>query len=118
MTATLERGTTTVTEQVVERLAAHAVMEVDGVSGSARRVLGVAVGADESVRVTARITGGRTELDVHLAVDYPRSVGTTTSHARAHLMARVEELTGLTVARVDITVTSLPTSVAARRRVQ
>ena len=46
MTATLERGTT-VAERVVERLAAHAATEVDGVSGSARRVLGVAVGTDE-----------------------------------------------------------------------
>lgn len=92
--------------------------EVDGVSGSARRVLGVAVGPEEAVRVVARITSGRTELDVRLAVDYPRSVAATTSQARAHLVACVEELTGLIVTRVDITITSLPTSVAVRRRVE
>lgn len=114
MTLALERGTTTVSPRAVERLAARAVSEVDGVSGggATRRVLGVAVGSAEPVRVTARVTGSRAVLTVRLSVDYPRSVAATTSHVRAHLMTRVEELTGLTVSGVDITVTSLPTATA------
>ncbi|RDG34525.1 Asp23/Gls24 family envelope stress response protein [Streptomyces corynorhini] len=115
-----ERGVTTIAERVVERIAAHAVTEVDGVGGVGRRVLGVAVGAGEPDRdatVSARIKGATTSLDVRLSVSYPVSVARTTEAARAHLKERVGEFTGLTVSRVDITVTALHSAVADTRRV-
>ncbi len=109
MTIALERGRTDVADRVVERLAARAVTEVAGVGGSAHRVLGVAVGDQEAVQVTARVTGDRAELDVRLSVVYPEC---------AHLVARTEELTGLVVSKVDITVTELRTATARHRRVE
>ncbi|PRY37901.1 Asp23/Gls24 family envelope stress response protein [Umezawaea tangerina] len=118
MTIALERGRTDVADRVVERLAARAVTEVAGVGGSAHRVLGVAVGDQEAVQVTARVTGDRAELDVRLSVVYPESVAATTSRVRAHLVARTEELTGLVVSKVDITVTELRTATARHRRVE
>ncbi|MEV7426501.1 Asp23/Gls24 family envelope stress response protein [Streptomyces sp. NPDC091212] len=115
-----ERGVTTIAERAVERIAAHAVTEVEGVGGVGRRVLGVAVGAGEpdgAAAVSARIKGATASLDVRLSVSYPASVARTTEAARAHLKERVGEFTGLTVSRVDITVTALHSAVADTRRV-
>lgn len=114
-------GTLTISDGAVARIAAHAATEVDGVGGAANRVLGVVVGAedlDNAAKVTAAVAGTSAALDVRLSVSYPASVASTTERTRAHLMRRVEEFTGLTVSRVDITVTALLPTAAATRRVQ
>ncbi|OLR91837.1 Asp23/Gls24 family envelope stress response protein [Actinokineospora bangkokensis] len=116
-----ERGALTVSGTVVERIAARAAREVDGVGGAAGRVLGIAVGAedlDNSAKVTAKVAGGTASLDVRLSVSYPASVARTTDAAREHLVRRVHELTGLDVSRVDITVTALLSGATTTRRVR
>jgi uncharacterized alkaline shock family protein YloU len=116
-----ERGTLTVSDRTVERIAAQVVTEVEGAGGAASRVLGVAVGGedpDSSAKVTAKVRGDTAALDVRLSISYPRSVGRTTENVRRHLMRRVAELTGLTVSRVDVIVTALHTGTNASRRVQ
>ncbi|WP_414945626.1 Asp23/Gls24 family envelope stress response protein [Amycolatopsis sp. cmx-11-32] len=118
---TADRGVLTISDSTVERIAAHAVTEVDGVGGAASRVLGVAVGGedlDNSAKVTAKVAGGTATLDVRISVSYPMSVARATENARRHLMRRIEEFTGLTVSQVDITVTALHTATAETRRVQ
>ncbi|MGH9060733.1 MAG: Asp23/Gls24 family envelope stress response protein, partial [Acidimicrobiales bacterium] len=50
-----ERGGLTISGGTVERIAAQAVTEVDGVGGAASRVLGVAVGG-EDLGNTAKVT--------------------------------------------------------------
>ncbi|MEV6908715.1 Asp23/Gls24 family envelope stress response protein [Amycolatopsis sp. NPDC051071] len=116
-----DRGALTISDSTVERIAAHAVTEVDGVGGAASRVLGVAVGRedlDNSAKVTAKVDGATATLDVRISISYPMSVSRTTENARRHLTRRVEEFTGLTVSRVDITVTALGTATADTRRVR
>ncbi|MEV5302554.1 Asp23/Gls24 family envelope stress response protein [Amycolatopsis methanolica] len=116
-----DRGITTVAERAVERIAAEAVTEVDGVGGAAGRVLGIATGGedpDRSAKVTATVANGCATLAVRLSVVYPRSVAATTDAARRHLRRRVAELTGLPVTRVDITISALHTNTATARRVQ
>lgn len=116
-----DRGRTTLEEHAVERIAAQAASEVDGIGGSAHRVLGVAVGAGEpnrAARVTARLDGGTATLDVRLSVTYPASVAGATERAREHLIRRTRELTGLDVSKVDITVTGLHGATAEQRRVR
>ncbi|WP_439657609.1 DUF6286 domain-containing Asp23/Gls24 family envelope stress response protein [Lentzea sp. HUAS TT2] len=78
-----ERGRLTISDGTVERIAARAVTEIDGVGCTAE--------------VTAKVSGGVATLHVRLSVSYPASVGRTTENARAHLMRRVEELAGLAV---------------------
>ncbi|MCR6482797.1 Asp23/Gls24 family envelope stress response protein [Amycolatopsis sp. OK19-0408] len=115
-----ERGELTVAERAVERLAAHAAQELGDVGGAAERVLGVAVGGEDagrSVKVDAHLDGDRVRLAARLSIAYPSSVTRTTEDARAHLRGRVEELTGLRVDRVDITVTALHGPVRPVRRV-
>jgi uncharacterized alkaline shock family protein YloU len=118
-----ERGALTIADRTVERIAAQAVTEVDGVGGSTARLLGVAVAVggqnlDRSAKVFAKVTGDTATLSVRLSISYPRSVLRTSDAVRDHLTSRVQELTGLTVERVDITVTALHTDVTETRRVQ
>ncbi|MFF0541268.1 Asp23/Gls24 family envelope stress response protein [Nocardia thailandica] len=94
-------GATTVGERAVRRIAARAAAEVDGV--------------EPDVQVEAQVVGTGAGLRVRLPVRYPCSVTQVTDRCRAHLIARVTELTGLTVPRVDIEVTAL---VPAERRVR
>lgn len=115
-----ERGRTTIAQRTVERLAACAVAELPDVGGSARRVFGVAIAGqdkDGAARVSATVLGLRATLEVRISVVYPASVGATTEAVRTHLMSRVEELTGISVSRVNITVTALhsPSTLRAGR---
>ncbi|MGW6443200.1 Asp23/Gls24 family envelope stress response protein [Lentzea sp. NPDC055074] len=115
------RGSLTISEVAVERIAAHAALEVDGIGGSALRVLGVTVGSEEAerdVRVAASVTGAVVALDVRLSITYPAPVGSTTEAARAHLTRRIHEMTGLSVSKVDITVTALHCALVAARRIR
>lgn len=105
-----DRGRTDVADAVVEKIASRAATEVDHVGGTARRVLGVAVGsdgADSSPKVRARVDGSIVVLDVRLSVTYPAPVGLVTRQVRDHLIERISALTGLSVRQVDITVTAL-----------
>lgn len=107
------RGDLHVADGVVEKITATALGEVPEIGGTARRVLGVAVGSDDLPHVTATVSGGAVVLDAAVSVVYPAPVAPATDRARAHVVDRVGELTGLRVERVDITVTALtrpPTS--------
>jgi uncharacterized alkaline shock family protein YloU len=114
-----ERGELTIAEQVVEKIAATALSEVEHVGGAARRVLGVALGPDGSDRlaqVHARVNGSLVTLEVTCSVAYPAPVGTVTEQARSRIIDRVEQLTGLGARQVDITVTTLTTTMASSPR--
>lgn len=115
------RGRTTIGTRVVERIAARAAHEVEGIGGSPRRLLGVRVSGEapeRSVPATARVAGGRTSLRVRLSVRYPQPVARTVEQARHHITRRITELTGLAVSRVDVTVTALPGDTERKRTVQ
>lgn len=94
-------GTTTVGERAVRRIAEQAAAEVAGV--------------EPEVRVSAQVVGAGATLRVRLPVRYPLPVGRVTDECRAHLIARTEELTGLTVPRVDIEVAALVPEPSERR---
>ena len=105
-----ERGALTVADVVVEKVAVAAALEVDGVGGAARRVLGVPTGREDGdgrPRVSARVSGQVAALDVRLSVVYPASVRRTTGAVRDHLRDRVHAITALTVSRLDIDVVAL-----------
>ena len=105
-----ERGSLSIADTVVEKVAAAAAGEVDHVGGAARRVLGVPTGregGDGPPRGSATVNGQLATLEVRMSVVYPASVRAVTEATRAHLRDRVEALTELTVSRVDISVAAL-----------
>lgn len=111
-------GRTTISEQAVERIATRLVAECADVGGTARRVLGVTVGAaaERDATVAARLHGGtEVSLAVRCSVPYPTPVRRATDTLRELLLRQVSELTGLTVQRVDIAVTELTTDAPGRR---
>jgi uncharacterized alkaline shock family protein YloU len=116
-----ERGRTTVSKAAVERIAARVIAECPDVGGTARRVLGVSAGEAEGrdAAVTARLHGTvAVSLAVRCSVPYPRPVTRATENLREMLTGQVGELTGLSVRRVDITVTELTTPARGARRVE
>jgi uncharacterized alkaline shock family protein YloU len=105
-----ERGSLSIEDRVVEKMAAQVIGEVDDVGGAARRWLGVPAGGndpDRSPQVRARVEGVVCSLQVRLSVGYPASVTRVTEQVRAHVTAKLRELAGLQVQGVDIIVTAL-----------
>jgi uncharacterized alkaline shock family protein YloU len=113
-----DRGTTTIQDGVVSSIAAVAVAEVDGIDPSHG---GTRLPGDTSPTVgefMGRITGGagrtrgisvetgdqQTALDLTVNVIYGRPIHEVTQALRQNVINRVENLTGLEVTEVNITV--------------
>jgi uncharacterized alkaline shock family protein YloU len=114
-------GRTTLADRAVERTASQAITELADVSGTAHWMLGdpMNMAAEErSAQVRATVDDTTAELHVRLSIAYPASVARTTEQVRAHLIRRLHELTGLSVTRVDITVTALYLTRPGPRRVR
>ena len=104
------RGLLVIAPRVIERIAARAASDVDGVAprGSAAPSKGVQADAD--------LEGPSATLALRLGVAYPRPVGRVASEVRARVADRVQELTGVTVAAVRVTVDELPATAPTPRR--
>ena len=121
-------GMVSIDDQVVEKTAAQAAIEIPDAGGAAPRVLGrsmtgaAALGARETSltalpKVSADVDGSLVILDLSISVRWPASVPEVTSAVREHVRSRVEELTGLTVAEISISVTDLVTRLPGPPRV-
>ncbi len=117
-----ERGETTISPLVVEKIAARAASEVEGVGGVLRtgfsRLLPWTPSAGPA-SADADIHHGTVSLDLTVNVLYPRPVGAVTAQVRDRVVARLAELCGLRATPVNIVVPELvrPTG-APRRRVE
>ncbi|CCH89261.1 conserved protein of unknown function [Modestobacter italicus] len=116
-----DRGSLSVADKVVERVAGYAVTLVDGASAAPRRVLGIAVGGareDREASVDARVDGHTATVEASVAIGWPASVRTVAARLRQQVREDVERITGVQVAHVDIDVVSLTAPASTRRRVQ
>src|SRR3712207_162090 len=106
-----ERGNTTISNAVVSQVAGIAAQEVEGVQmgGSTTRAVG---GVLDSVRggsgttrgVTVEVGEEETAIDLSLAVEYGRFVPKVSEAVRTNVIRRVENLVGMRVTEVNITV--------------
>jgi uncharacterized alkaline shock family protein YloU len=113
-----ERGTTDISERVVQRIAAKVVNDAEHAGGAARRMLGVSLGSDSTdtpPQVSARVDGRIATVEVTMSVAYPQPVRDVTRRVRSDIIGSVRELTGLNVRHVDIAITSLLTGGNGRR---
>lgn len=116
------RGQTTIAPLVVEKIAARAATEVDGVGGVVRTGLGRLlpwVASDSSSQVAADVHQDTVAVDLTVNVCYPEPVGRVTGNVRDRVMQRLAALTGLTATEVNIVVDELVVqSRNGRRRVE
>ena len=105
-----ERGNT-ISNAVVAQVAGIAAQEVEGVQmggGTSRAVGGVldsVTGGSGTTRgVTVEVGEEETAIDLSLAVEYGRSIPQVSEAVRSNVIRRVENLVGLRVTEVNITV--------------
>jgi uncharacterized alkaline shock family protein YloU len=112
-----ERGTTTIGDAVVAKIVGIAAQEVEGVQtggGTARAMGGVldrmpgavsGVGGGSQTRgVSVEVGAEEAAADLSMAVEYGRQIPQITEAVRNNVINRVENLTGLRVTEVNITV--------------
>ena len=113
-----ERGTTTIQDGVVSKVAGIAAQEVEGVrmgSGGASQAVGSimsavpGVGGSGSVSRGVSVEVGEVEaaVDLSMSVEYGRAIHQTAEAVRTNVIRRVENLLGLRVTEVNITVNNL-----------
>jgi uncharacterized alkaline shock family protein YloU len=123
-----ELGMISINDRVVEKMAASAAAEIPDAGAAAPRILGrsvtgaAALGARTTSltalpKASADVDGSIVILDLSISVRWPASVPEVTSAVREHVRGRVNELTGLTVAEVSISVTDLATQLPGPSRV-
>ncbi|MET7424131.1 Asp23/Gls24 family envelope stress response protein [Dactylosporangium sp. NPDC005555] len=113
---TAERGTTTIADEVVEKIAGIAAREVPGVydlGGDVARVFAsvrdrIGLGDDERENgnrgVSVRLEGTSAAVRVTLVIEYGFVLYSVAEKVRANVIGAVENLLGLEVTSVDIVV--------------
>jgi uncharacterized alkaline shock family protein YloU len=106
-----ERGNTTISNAVVSQVAGMAAQEVEGVQmggGTARTVGGVldsVTGGSGTTRgVTVEVGEEEAAIELTMATEYGRSIPQLSEAVRTNVIRRVENLVGLRVREVNITV--------------
>ena len=112
-----ERGSTTIEDGVVSKVAGLAAQEVDGVrmggptSQTADSLLGSITGggSDGSPTrgVSVEVGEVETAVDLDMTVEYGRSVQQIAEAVRRNVVRRVEDLVGLRVTEVNIAVNDI-----------
>ncbi|WP_412542054.1 Asp23/Gls24 family envelope stress response protein [Longispora sp. K20-0274] len=114
------RGVTRVADEVVEKVAAIAAREVEGVHDlggdvsrmfqSVRERIGLGAGDGAATRgVAVELTGGQAEVRLTLVVEYGHVVLTVCDAVRANVIEAVERMLGVAVSEVNILVDDIHT---------
>jgi uncharacterized alkaline shock family protein YloU len=110
-----ERGTTSIDNAVVTKVAGIAAREVRGVyelGGGASRALGnvthrVGIGDERMQGVSVEVGEKEAAVDLTIVVEYGESIPQVAEQIRDNIVKRVEGITGLTVTEVNVTVNDL-----------
>jgi uncharacterized alkaline shock family protein YloU len=110
-----DRGTTTIDDGVVAKIAGIATREVSGVasmggslSGAVAEVVGRIRGEEHATSGVGVEVGTRqAAVDLSITVQYPATITEVASSVRDNVIDRIEKLTGLEVVEVNIAVTDL-----------
>jgi uncharacterized alkaline shock family protein YloU len=112
-----ERGTTTIQDGVVSKVAGIAAQEVDGVrmgSGGTSQAVGSIMsavpgvgGGSESRGVSVEVGEVEAAVALSMSVEYGRTIHQIAEAVRSNVIRRVENLLGLRVTEVNITVNDI-----------
>ncbi len=114
---TTERGTTTIQDGVVSKVAGMAAQEVEGVrmgSGGTSQAVSSIIsavpgvsGQGESRGVSVEVGEVEAAVDLSMSVEYGRTIPQIAEAVRTNVIRRVENLLGLRVTEVNITVNDI-----------
>jgi uncharacterized alkaline shock family protein YloU len=124
-----ERGSTSISDSVVSKIAGIAAQEVDGIrmgsgaSQTASNLLGSITGGSggsQTQGVSVEVGQEEAALDLTLTAEYGKSVPQLAEAVRRNVINRVENLVGLRVTEVNITVSNVffPQQEAEQQRQQ
>ncbi|WP_020658056.1 Asp23/Gls24 family envelope stress response protein [Amycolatopsis benzoatilytica] len=101
-----ERGSLSIAQTVVRKVAQHAADQVPGTVPAERRVAGVSTGTSGT---SAKVGGSDNDVDLSLdlALRYPAPVREVTGQVRDRVVEEVERITSYHVRSVAVTVTAL-----------
>lgn len=108
-----ERGSTKIEDAVVSKVAGIAAQEVEGVqmgAGASRAIGGLlgsmtsGSGGGETRGVTVEVGEVEAAVDLTMAVEYGKSIPQVSEAVRRNVVNRVENLVGLNVTEVNITI--------------
>lgn len=124
-----ELGRISIADTVVRKIAAKAASENSDAGAPATRVLGVSVpgaghigGHDSDLeglpKTSVEVDGTLAFVSMEISVRWPKSVAAVSEQVRRHVRDRVNELTGLDVVELNVTVADLVTDIPAPPRVR
>ena len=107
-----ERGATTISDAVVSKVAGIAALEVEGIEmgGATARTIGGFLdswsgsGGRQARGVSVEVGEQEAAIELSMAVEYPKSIPQIAETVRNNVINRVENLVGLNVVEVNITV--------------
>jgi uncharacterized alkaline shock family protein YloU len=110
-----DRGTTTIDDAVIAKIAGMAAREVNGVAGLGGAVSGALADMVGRIRGDEHATSGvgvevgtrQAAVDLVIKVQYPATVHEVAASVRENVIDRIEGMTGLEVVEVNIVVTDL-----------
>jgi uncharacterized alkaline shock family protein YloU len=111
-----ERGNTTVQDGVVSKVAGIAAQEVEGIrmGGGASQTVGSIMsavpgvgGGSQSQGVSVEVGEVEAAVDLTVTVEYGRTIHQVAEAVRSNVIRRVENLVGLRVTEVNITVSDI-----------
>ena len=111
-----ERGTTTIQDSVVSKIAGMAAQEVEGIrmGSSTTQTVGSLMSAvpgvgsqSESRGVSVEVGEVEAAVDLSMSVEYGRIIPQIAESVRRNVIRRVESLVGLRVTEVNITVSDI-----------
>ena len=111
-----ERGSTTIRDGVVAKVAGIAAQEIDGIrmGGGASQAVGSIMsavpgvgGGSQSQGVSVEVGEVEAAVDLTVTVEYGRVIPRVAEAVRSNVVRRVENLVGLRVTEVNISVTDV-----------
>ncbi|MFC0674921.1 Asp23/Gls24 family envelope stress response protein [Brachybacterium hainanense] len=113
-------GTTRIPASVVARIAAQAAREVPGIGSGAGGVLGIGARRDFDSPPSAScdLYGASAVIRLDVGMAFPAALHQVAAMLHDHVVARVAQLTGFEVGRLDIDITWLNPEHTGRRQLR